>query len=175
MQRIKGVQAGQGAIDGGCVRRTKRHHAEVVGPERIRIPLRMRVRRAADVARAGIPSHAGAAICAGRRIAGAERLGSCREPDLDVRGGRLNAMAGGQEDGRRQERAGAAPERVAAGILGDHQADIRVVVAIVRAVADRADRRDHRRGEGYGRDQCGHEGTRASKAHGTLPPIPRKG
>jgi hypothetical protein len=101
-----------------------------MGEERVGIPLRVAVWIAADVARAGVAGDAGAGMGTRGRIAGAERHGARGEPDLDVGGRGLDAVACRQVDGVGQERAAAPPERVAVRVLGDHQADVRVGVAI---------------------------------------------
>ena len=60
------------------------------------------------------------------------------EPDLNVTGRRLGAVSRRDEDARRDERAAAAPERLAGRGLRDHEADVWVAVAVEVAIGDRA-------------------------------------
>src|SRR5439155_1377347 len=60
------------------------------------------------------------------------------DPDLNVTGRRLGAVSRRDEDQRRDERAAAAPERLAGRGLRDHEADVWVAVAVEVAIGDRA-------------------------------------
>jgi hypothetical protein len=60
-----------------------------------------------------------------------------RKPNFCMRGGRFGAVPGGQEQRVGEQGAAATPQRVAVRVLGDHQPDKRVTIAIQLTVGDR--------------------------------------
>jgi hypothetical protein len=52
------------------------------------------------------------------------------KPDLGARRWRLGAVAGGEEDGWREQRTAAAPKRVAVDVESDHEADVGMGISV---------------------------------------------
>ena len=98
-------------------------------------------------------------------IARPERHGTGREPDLDVGRRRRDAVARRQVDGVGQERAGAPPERVAVRVLGDHEADERVGVAVGRAEPDGRCRTDEQCCDRHESEQARERGADRANTH----------
>ena len=123
-EAVEDVQGRQLAVLGEVDRLAEHDHTEVVQVERIRVVARVRVGRAADVTLGGVAVGGNAGV----HIRG--------QPDLGVRRGGLGAVPRGEEEGGRQKRAAATPQRVALGVLRDHQGHIGMPVAVELAVGN---------------------------------------